>query len=261
MSFSFFHPYGLLIGIGCVIGILISQHEAARWKFPAKMIEDALIWIIIPAIIGARVYHLATDWQLYNGHPLLDYLAIWNGGLGIFGALAGGILGLIAFSNAHKKGVINHAPTKTFFTLLDLLAFGAPFAQAIGRFGNYINSELYGLPTTLPWAIKINGVGYHPLFAYESVLMVCVGILLLGLSRNKLLVLGKGQYALVYLYGYASVRFWLEFLRIQSPRPTGALFFFSYAQWISLCVMLFSILLFWIRRHAHKGVAWESKIW
>ncbi|MEP7166871.1 MAG: prolipoprotein diacylglyceryl transferase [Candidatus Woesebacteria bacterium] len=250
-----FHLYGLLIGLGVVAGIAVATLQAKHFKVNSKLIDESLLWIVIPAIVGARLYHVITDWQLYAYGPLIDTLKVWNGGLGYFGALIGGLLGLIAF--AYTKGKKN--PTEKFFLLVDLLSLGAPLAQAIGRFGNYFNRELYGVTTDLPWGILVNGQRYHPLFAYEAIANLCVFIFINWLGLKKKLHIGKGQYACIYLACYGLIRFWLEFLRIDTARWSGALGIFSIAQWVAIGITLASIIVFWLRRHSDRGIQWELK--
>jgi prolipoprotein diacylglyceryl transferase len=256
-----FHLYGFMIGVGVTVGIMVAQLQAKRFKIPSSLIENSLIWILIPAICGARLYHVTTDWQLYVDGPWMNVFKIWNGGLGFFGALIGGIIGLILYvwKQSEKRTRTKVSPPTTLFTLLDLLAFGAPVAQAIGRFGNYFNQELYGLLTTVPWAIEINGQRYHPLFAYEAILNLFVFGLLNWLGWKKKLVLGKGQYACIYLACYGLIRFWLEFLRPETARWTGVLGVFSIAQWVALSTTMLTLVIFWLRRHADRGINWELK--
>lgn len=250
-----FHLYGLFIGIGLIAGIWVAQFHAKRFGQSPKMIDDALIWIMIPAIIGARAYHVITDWHLYADGPIFDMFKIWNGGLGFFGALIGGVVGSIVCTYLQAS----NSKQKAFFTLLDLLSFGAPLAQAIGRFGNYFNQELYGLPTQLPWGIVINGEKYHPLFAYEAILNLCVFGLVNWLGWKKKLHIGKGQYACTYLALYGMIRFWLEFLRTDTARWAEPFGVFSIAQWVALGITLTAIIIFWLRRHADRGIEWELK--
>jgi phosphatidylglycerol---prolipoprotein diacylglyceryl transferase len=260
-----FHLYGLFIGVGVAAGIWIVQLHAKRFGKTPKIIDDALLWSMIPVIIGARAYHVITDWHLYADGPIVRIFEIWNGGLGFFGALIGGILGILFFVRMYgggrtkPKDLINQTPTGTFFLLLDLLSFGAPLAQAIGRFGNYFNKELYGLPTELPWAIVIDGETYHPLFAYEAILNMMVFLFLNWLGWKKKLHIGKGQYACIYLALYGMIRFWLELLRTDTARWAGTLGVFSIAQWVALSITMTAILIFWLRRHADRGIEWEFK--
>lgn len=271
-----FHLYGLMIGIGVIAGLLVSKKQAMRHSIDPSILEDALLWIAIPALIGARVYHILTDWQLYAATPFPAVFQIWNGGLGYFGGLFGGAMGLfsfVVFSSFQKFSFFNFqfstnkknhtsyllTPISLFFTMLDLLSFGAPLAQAIGRIGNYFNQELYGLPTSLPWGIWINGERYHPLFAYEAMLNICVFGLLNWLGWKKKLLLGKGQYACVYLGSYGLIRFWLEFLRIDSARVTGVFSIFSIAQWVGLGITIGATIVFWLRRHVPKK-GWDVSL-
>lgn len=252
-----FHLYGVLIGLGLLSGLWVVAQQAKRFTIHFSLVEESLFWIALPALFGARLYHVVTDWQLYRSATLLERIAVWQGGLGLFGALIGGMVGILFYSGYHRQGEKNLAPTKTFFIILDLLAFGAPLAQAIGRVGNFINQELYGVPTNLPWGIEINGLRYHPLFAYEALGSIGIFIFVNWLGIAKKFPIGKGQYACVYLTLYGLLRFWLEFLRIESARPTGTFALFTMAQWASLCLSTIALIVFWLRRHANRGIEWE----
>lgn len=244
---SFFHVYGLLIGIGILVGLVVIYRQSRFFKIDPKWLDDVMPWVFIGALVGARLYHLLTDWQLYTHASLIDLLAVWRGGIGFLGALLGGMIGLL--------WALRRRLTK-LFTYLDLLAFGIPLAQAVGRLGNYVNGELYGLPTNLPWGIVIDGSRYHPLFLYELIgnLLLALGLWLL--ARRRALVLGKGQYFSLYLFGYCLLRFWLEFLRLETARLNGILGVFSIAQWVTLAGMVVAAVVFWVRRHA-PGKAWD----
>ncbi|PWU23049.1 prolipoprotein diacylglyceryl transferase [Candidatus Cerribacteria bacterium 'Amazon FNV 2010 28 9'] len=288
--FSFFHLYGLLIGLGVVVGYMIVERQSRYFEIDPQWMDRLFFFVAIPTLIGARVYHLITDWQLYTHASFIDLIAVWRGGLGFLGAIGGGLVGLLFFVFfTHKeisrteKEIFNPSADGQFsiskriskvtflFTILDLLSFGIPIAQAIGRLGNYVNGELYGLPTTLPWGIMINGQRYHPLFAYEAILNVVLFFCLLRLSRGSLksstppslpstrggnsrglLALGKGQYFSLYLFGYGLIRFWLEYLRIDTARMNGVLGMISIAQWVCVGLMIGGLTLFWIRRHAPR---------
>lgn len=245
--FAWIHPYGLLIGIGVAAGILLIERISKWFGKDTRWLDQSLLWIIAGAVIGARAYHLATDWQLYIHASLLDLIAVWRGGLGFIGAVLGGFLGLLLWMR--RTGKLN---LFTLFTYLDLLSFGVPLAQIIGRLGNYYNQELYGQPTDLPWGIMIKGQRYHPLFLYESLANLMLLGLLVWLAKKKAFVLGKGQYASLYLFGYTFIRFWLEYLRIETARWDGIGGIFSIAQWVCLIGMVLAAILFWVRRHAPK---------
>lgn len=250
LLFNFIHPYGLIIGIGVLLGIVVVERLSKWFGKDVVWLDTALPWVIVGAVLGARVYHLVTDWQLYQGANFIDLVAIWRGGVGFLGAILGGLIGLVlAFRFKLEK----------IFISLDLIVFGIPVAQAIGRLGNYVNKELYGLPTNLPWGIEIKGSRYHPLFLYEAVLNLLLFSLLLLLARRKALSVGKGQYASIYLLGYALIRFWLEYLRVETARLSGVWSIFSTAQWVSLFMMVVAVGIFWTRRHAGKK-AWDISL-
>jgi phosphatidylglycerol:prolipoprotein diacylglycerol transferase len=172
------HYYGLIVMAGVLAGAYLADRRARRRGDDPDIVWDSLIWVLIGGIIGARVWHILTPppsmvergitTGYYLSHPL-DALAIWRGGLGIPGAVIGGGLALYVFSR--RRGL-------SFLSWVDLAAPSLALGQAIGRWGNYVNQELYGAPTDLPWAIYIdpmhrlpafvNRATYHPLFLYES---------------------------------------------------------------------------------------------
>jgi prolipoprotein diacylglyceryl transferase len=248
----FFHLYGLLIGVGIILGVYVIERQSKWFAIPPAWLDVVLPWIVIFSLIGARTYHLVTDWQMYLGASWFELLAIWRGGVGFLGGLFGGMLGLGvgAYLLSKRRSVSKQPFLFRVFLYADLLVFGIPLAQAIGRIGNFVNHELYGLPTDLPWAITIDGKRYHPLFLYELLCNLLLWWALLLLSRKKMLVIGKGQYATLYIFGYAFIRFWLEFLRIETARTDGISGIFSIAQWVTLTLMIVATVLFWVRRHA-----------
>lgn len=199
-----FHLYGLMIGLGVLLGAwVVSKKEPKIW--------DSLIWIIGGGVIGARIYHIIDYWYFYQDN-LLEIPAIWHGGLGIFGGIAGGTVAGWLYTRTKKK----------FLRLLDLASLGLPLGQAIGRFGNYFNQELYGLPTNLIWGIYIKPENrlwnvaeferFHPLFLYESIWCLMIFLIL----RKLKLKIGNGKILAVYLGLYSLGRFFLEYLRIES---------------------------------------------
>ncbi len=169
--------YGILITLGVVAATLLARAEAKRRGQDPEIIWDMLFWVVIAGIVGARIWHVLTPppsmiaqgitTQYYLTHPL-DMIDIRKGGLGIPGAVAGGVLALWIYTRRKKLSLI---------TWLDITAPGLALAQAIGRWGNFFNQELYGAPTNLPWKIYIdpahrlpgfeNVAYYHPLFLYE----------------------------------------------------------------------------------------------
>lgn len=242
-----FSPYGLLVGLGLAVFWLLFEwvlKENASLK--RVSFTPAFLLVSLCSLVGARLYHLWTDWSYYSERAFLDLIAIWNGGLGIYGALAGGLLGFALWKRLFAKRA-------SWLLLLDAAAFALPFGQAIGRWGNYVNNELFGLPSSLPWAIEIPAhfrpeeyrqlATFHPLFLYESMALLLVGGFLLLLRKRfaELFPLGTGWYVGCYLFAYGSIRFSLELLRVQSAPGWLGL---TIAQWISLLVSSIGLLLF-----------------
>ncbi len=228
----FIHFYGILIMLGALAAAWLATVEARRRGIDPDYVWDMLSWLLIGGIIGARLWHiftpppsmvaqgLTTGW--YLTHPL-DAIAIWKGGLGIPGAVIGGAIVLFFYVRRHKM---------SFATWVDIIAPGLALAQAIGRWGNFFNQELYGAPTNLPWAIYIdpqhrlpefqNQAYYHPTFLYESLWNLANMGFLLWLGRSKYASkLKQGDIFLIYLIVYPIGRFLLEFLRLDSSRLAG----------------------------------------
>lgn len=236
-----FRLYGLIIGLGIMIGFWVAGQMARLFKkrttnysLNTNDVWDGLWWVIIPGIVLARIYHVIGLWDYYSSNILL-IPQIWSGGVGIFGAITGGMLGLLFYTRKKRKNILE---------LIDLAAFGIPVGQAIGRWGNYFNQELYGKATELPWGITIRAENnaevlkkitkFHPLFLYESIWsIVTFGILFWIFKLNKA-KLKPGSYFFIYLIFYGFGRFWLEFLKIESWRIGGI----NIAQVMSLAFIL-----------------------
>ena len=188
--------YGLMITAGLGVGTWVAGRVARK-----KDVWGALPWVVIPGVIGARLYHV-IDWWWYYGDHLALAPAVWTGGLGIFGGIGGGIVGLWLFCRKNKQD---------FLGWLDVVAVGLPLGQAIGRWGNWFNQELYGKQTNLPWGVYIEKeAGYfHPLFLYESIWNLLVFGIVWRLRRRKNLFV-------IYLGLYGLGRFGLEWLRLES---------------------------------------------
>jgi phosphatidylglycerol---prolipoprotein diacylglyceryl transferase len=225
------HFYGILIMLGALAAAWLADLEAKRRNLNREVVWDSLAWLLIGGIIGARIWHILTPppsmvaqgitTMFYLTHPL-DALAVWNGGLGIPGAVIGGAIALLIYTQSHKLN---------FLQWTDAIMPGLALAQAVGRWGNFINQELYGAPTTLPWAIKIDLAHrlpgfmeyetYHPLFLYESILnLINMGVLL-WLGRRFPDKLKNGDLLLAYLVMYPTYRFLLEFLRLDASQVGG----------------------------------------
>lgn len=220
------HWYGILIVTGIMLGAAYAAWRARRDAENPEHIWNALILAILLGIVGARLYHVFSSprggmvgWDYYRENPI-RILYIWEGGLGIYGAIVGGLLGVVIYAwraNLHP---------------LQWLDYGAPglaLGQAIGRWGNFINQELYGPPTTLPWGVIIEpehriaqyadlsryppDTLFHPTFLYESVLalLLFVGLAVIHLRLRQRLL--DGDIMLGYLIGYSIVRFFIEYFR------------------------------------------------
>ncbi len=223
--------YGILITLGVVAATLLARAEAKRRGQDPEIIWDMLIWVVIAGVVGARIWHVLTPppsmvaqgitTQYYLTHPL-DMIDIRKGGLGIPGAVGGGILAMWIYTRRKKLSLI---------TWLDITVPGLALAQAIGRWGNFFNQELYGAPTSLPWKIYIdpahrlpgfeNVAYYHPLFLYESLWNLANMAILLWLSRRFSDRLKTGDVFLGYLVIYPVGRFLLDFLRLDASRVVG----------------------------------------
>ena len=271
--------YGFFIALGILAGTLVvkkinNKFSTLNFEFS---IFDILPYILIPGIIGARIYHLIDYWKYYAENPRQIFL-VWQGGLGIFGGLIGGCLGLITYSTIAswrelKKQDIKILEIKilrafkfsiplisqflnfsisNFLNLADLGAIGLSIGQAIGRWGNYFNQELYGLPTNFFLGIYIRPenrlAGYegfshfHPLFLYESI--GCLIIFIILITVYSLLFTRKkvGLTFFLYLFLYSLLRFWLEFLRIEgwALRAPLSVNYVRVNQVVSLGLMLIS---------------------
>lgn len=225
--------YALSIIAGIVLGWWLT---ARRWRARGgtqETLDGILVWAVLAGIVGARIYHVITDAELYFGPGRTWYRAfyIWEGGLGIWGAVAGGALA--AWWRCRKAGV-------RFAALADVVAPGLLVAQAVGRIGNYFNQELYGRPTTLPWGLEIDAAHrisgfeqyatYHPTFLYE-LLWCLVGALVLVLVERPFR-LGRGKLFAAYIVWYTLGRFWIEGLRIDTVNTFGGFRLNSYTSLI-----------------------------
>jgi len=182
-----FHIYGLLIGFSVLILIWVSELLLLRGGKDKRLIGEAVSFILFPALIGARVYHVIHLWEYYSSN-LTAIWRIWEGGLAIWGAVIGGMIGIMLFSRKKARDVEERA-VEIFLTLADVLAIVMPLAQSVGRMGNFFNEELYGRETDLPWGIVVSGREgvYHPLFAYEAILNLVLFVILLTLfGKNEL---------------------------------------------------------------------------
>jgi phosphatidylglycerol:prolipoprotein diacylglycerol transferase len=207
--------YGLFIALGIAVGTWLTGRELARKGYDSALALDSLFIVIPLGFIGARAYHVLTDYDLYADDPFPGIFEVWNGGLGVYGAVLGGFLGLLLFS--FYRGI-------SALAFADAAAPGLVLAQAIGRWGNYFNQELFGRPSNLPWAIRIapenrplqfaDATSFHPTFLYESIWDVLVALALLWIARRFSERLKNGDLFLIYVSLYSVGRFFVEALRV-----------------------------------------------
>ncbi len=258
--------YGITIAIGVIIGLESSKKAQLKLgsiftKYLEYDLEKIFIWTIIPGIIGARIYHVIDLWSYYSQN-LSQIFQVWNGGIGIFGGIIGGIIGIVSY-------LINqHTNLKKIFyqtiIITDLISFALPIGQAIGRFGNYFNQELFGLPTKLPWGIFIKKINrpteyinqshFHPLFFYESILNICLFIILWIILNKKIKksssnIFSPGIFISIYMIGYGLIRFILNFFRINPWQ----IYNIDTAQIISVIFMTIGFIsIFYVNKNNHK---------
>ncbi|MEV6981957.1 prolipoprotein diacylglyceryl transferase [Sphaerisporangium sp. NPDC051017] len=239
--------YAFCIVLGVIAAVWIGERRwRARGGEPGT-ITDLAVWAVPFGLVGGRLYHVITDWQLYFGADApnrpIDVLYIWHGGLGIWGAIALGAVGV--WIACRRRGI-------SLSAVADVCAPGIAVAQAIGRWGNYFNQELFGGPTDLPWGLEIDpgrdgtvaGVStYHPTFLYESLwnLILAGALVLLG----RRFTLRHGRLFALYVAGYTFGRFWVEGLRVD---PAHHVLGMRLNQWTALLLFAGALLYFWLTR-------------
>jgi prolipoprotein diacylglyceryl transferase len=238
--------YGLMIALGVVAAVWLFGRRLEQRGIGTRDDASAIaVWAVVAGVIGARLYHVTTDFYRFR-HHLANIPKIWQGGLGIPGGLLLGTL--VGYYMARRRGL----PLAAAATCA---APAIPLAQAIGRWGNYFNQELYGRPTGLPWGLEIDakhlevgyavGTTFHPTFLYES--LWCLGLCLLLLWIDRRFRPAPGQLFVMYLIGYGIGRFWVESLRIDQADVLGGL---RLNQWVAAAVVVVgTIVLLWMRRH------------
>lgn len=238
------HLYGLLIAAGVVAAVWLAQRRWEQMGGARGTWSTLAVWGVPGGLVGARLYSVVTSWQADTGGHWYRIFAIWQGGLGIWGGVAGGVaLGLVGARRHHLR----IAP------LFDTVAPALVLAQAIGRWGNYFNQELYGRPSGLPWAVKIdhpvhcssvtNCVAYppgvstfQPTFLYESLWdLAVVGLLILASQKLRI---RRGYLFALYVALYTIGRFWTEYLRVDEAHRIGP---FRINDWVSILTFVLSV--------------------
>lgn len=238
------HWYGVIIGVGIALALFLAMREGERRGLHKDIFPDLMLWAIPIAIISARIYYVAFEWDYYSQNPG-DIIKIWNGGIAIHGALIGSVITAIVFSR--KRNI-------SFWKLADIAAPSIIIGQAIGRWGNFINQEAHGgevtrsfleglfLPEFIINQMYIDGTYYHPTFLYESIWNLLGFILLMSLRRVNL---RQGEIFLSYVIWYSIGRFFVEGMRTDSLMLTESL---RIAQTISIALIVLAVALFVYRR-------------
>ena len=247
------HFYALFIVVGIAAAIWIADTRLKKRGAAGGLALDISLWTVPIAIVGARIFHVLTHSAdyFYPGADLTSVFRIWEGGIAIYGGLIGGAIG--AWIGSKQSGI-------KFWSFADAVAPGILLAQAIGRWGNYFNQELFGQPTTLPWGLEIDsynlaypdglpdGVLFHPTFIYES-LWSLVGVAILLLLDRKF-ELRWGKMFAAYLIYYSIGRIWTENLRID---PSEILFGLRTNVWSALFGIAVGIAIIYWQTRQHKG--------
>lgn len=240
-----FHWYGVFIALAVVLVYAGARMLLKRENHDVEWIDTHFLWIVLAGVVGARIWHSVTDFYLYTD-SLLSIFAVWNGGMSIFGAIAGVMSYLLVMmlnSERFRK--------QDMLLVFDAAAFFAPLGQALGRMGNVVNQELYGGPTTLPWKWFIEPSSrlpefaevayYHPLPIYEALLLLIVFIVFCVMYWKGRWRIGSGTFLYAYLLGYFLLRIALDTLRLQKTGLDTSLGFVGYNQ--VLLVVLSGVLI------------------
>jgi prolipoprotein diacylglyceryl transferase len=248
------HTYALCILVGIFAAVMITSRRLTKRGAEPGIVIDIILWAVPIGIIGARFYHVFTHGSDYffPGANLWNIFAIWDGGNALYGSLIGGAIG--AYIGCRLSGI-------RFWAFADALAPAMLVAQSLGRFGNWFNHELFGLPTTLPWGLQIEstnpkfpaglpeGTLFHPLFLYE-IIWNLIGVAIILLIERKM-KLQWGKAFGVYLIWYGLGRSWLESIRID---PTSDVFLGIPANvWASFIAIILGIVLIAVQTRRHPG--------
>ena len=242
--------YGLMIALGVWAAVV-----GPAWRWMARGgarpdIGTIAVWAVPAGLVGARLYHVITDWNDKYADAPLNALKIWNGGLGIPGGIALGAAGGIYVVRKH------HWPLPT---IMDVVAPALPLAQAIGRLGNWFNQELYGRPTSLPWGLTIDPAHrpkdpayfqiahYHPTFLYEALWNLALVVVLIKVDKKR--VLAAGNLFWLYVVGYGLGRLWVEDLRIDYA---SRLFGLRVNEWTSGLAIVIGTAIIVVRQRRHR---------
>jgi prolipoprotein diacylglyceryl transferase len=237
--------YGLMIALGVIAAVWLFGRRLEHYGAGTREDASAIgVWAVAAGVIGARLYHVATDWHRFSD-DLGSIPAIWEGGLGIPGGLLLGVP--VGIYVARRRGI----PAGIAATCA---APAIPLAQAIGRWGNWFNQELFGSPTDLPWALEVDpqyipagyavGTTFHPTFLYESLWSLGLCLVLVWIDNRWRPA--PGRLMGMYVVGYGVGRFWVEGLRIDEADELAGL---RWNQWVALAAVVAGLVYLWLTRH------------
>jgi prolipoprotein diacylglyceryl transferase len=233
------NAYGLMIAIGVIVAVRIAGRRAEnKGVGTTEDISSIAMWAVPAGVIGGRAYHVLTDYERFQGQ-WFDAIKIWQGGLGIWGGVTAGVA--VGWWCARRRGL-------DAWWIISCAAPAIAIAQAIGRWGNWFNQELFGRPTTLPWALEVSnnvavkagyaaGTTFHPTFLYESVGCVVLAWLLIRLERR--IKPARGRLFAWYVAGYTVLRFGTESIRIDTAHHVGGM---RLNQWVAIGVFAAAVL-------------------
>lgn len=233
------NAYGLMIAIGVIAAVRIAGRRAEnKGVGTTEDISSIAMWAVPAGVIGGRAYHVLTDYERFQGQ-WFDAIKIWQGGLGIWGGVTAGVA--VGWWCARRRGL-------DAWWIISCAAPAIAIAQAIGRWGNWFNQELFGRPTTLPWALEVSnnvavkagyaaGTTFHPTFLYESVGCIVLACLLIRLERR--ISPARGRLFAWYVAGYTVLRFGTESLRIDASHNVGGM---RLNQWVAIGVFVAAVL-------------------
>jgi prolipoprotein diacylglyceryl transferase len=245
--------YALCIILGIIAAIWIGERRWVARGGTSGEVSDLAVWAVPFGLVGGRLYHVITDYQLYFGadNNPVTALYLWRGGLGVWGAIAMGALGVVI--GARRKGI-------KLLPVLDAMAPGVLVAQAIGRWGNWFNQELFGKPTDLPWGLEIDlahrPVGYldvqtfHPTFLYEF--FWCLAAFFFVVWADRRFRLGHGRVLALYVMAYTLGRGWIEMLRIDDVQLQNVLGL-RLNVWTSIVLFTAAAIYFVVAGRRHPG--------
>lgn len=251
------NAYGLMIALGVLLAVRIASRRAvAKGVGTADDFSSIAMWAVPAGVIGGRVYHVITDYQLFQGR-WFDVVKIWQGGLGIWGGVTLGVI--VGAWRAHVRGL-------NMWAMVSCAVPAIAVAQAIGRWGNWWNQELFGRPTTAPWGLEISdyltvksgfpvGTFFHPTFLYESVGCLALAWVLIRLESR--VQPRDGQILAWYVMGYTALRFFVEGLRIDPAHAAGGL---RLNQWVALVACAIAVVFVIRDRLRSRGGAAASTV-